>query len=221
MNIEDFNLNENYNYLLQFIQTKGLELNKIIVLDIGAGNGTTVFLSLGSQYHAIDTNKDSIEALNIRLKKINENFSTFNNNFLDFEFEFNKYDLIIMNNFLTIIEFKTISQNLEKARSLLNENGYLSILVNSSACSEISLPKEIIKNPLHDRIVEEIAMNKFKRTMINNVNDVFHHNYYDKCELEEILINAKFKIIECNEINITNYINNECYSTLNFIVKNS
>lgn len=212
MNIEELNKNESYINLLKFIDYYKLTERIKRVLDVGSGIGTTIFLTLDCIYDAIDIDKEAINLLSNELNKINNNFNTYNSSFIEYSFGKKKYDLILMNHFLNRIEFNKIEINLNKAYTLLEDDGIISILVNSISNSQINIPKKLIVEKNIN--VDEIAPNKFTRFIEN---EILHYNYFELEEIEEILIKSKFQIIECIEFKTTHYKNKLSDSTINVI----
>lgn len=152
------------------------------VLDIGCGEGTSIFKRLGKEYWGIDINHDAIATLEQKLSIIGGTHNLIQSNFLEFDFNENTFDLVIMNNFLNEIQISAIETCVKKAVNLMNKGGYLFIRVNSTSSGEIQKAKNET-----DFAVLELAKNKFYIEENNYVKNFF--------EKEDII-----KLIELNNV---------------------
>ena len=142
----------NHNYAYHNWIKKNIE-NNSIVLDVGCGDGTLIFKisKKCKKVYGIDIDKKSI---NVAIKdNKDDNVSFINDDFLKYNFENMKFDMII---FVAAIHHMNMKDALLKAQSLLKENGKIIIVGLSKPSSIFDYVIEVL------RIVPSFVVSKFK-----------------------------------------------------------
>lgn len=142
----------NHNYAYHNWIKKNIE-NNSIVLDVGCGDGTLIFKisKKCKKVYGIDIDKKSI---NVAIKdNKDDNVSFINDDFLKYNFENMKFDMII---FVAAIHHMNMKDALLKAQSLLKENGKIIIVGLSKPSSIFDYIIEVL------RIVPSFVVSKFK-----------------------------------------------------------
>lgn len=179
--IEIFSDGEEFARLIALLHNNGLYEGINNVLDVGAGEGTSIFKAQNKNYIAIEQNKEYENIINTKLDNINGKHAVFCLNF--FEFNTNQmFDLILLNNFITVLPIKKVVQCLEKCFEMLNVGGILFIRANSNFHSDIIKARE-------DQNAEEYQEFKFKLK-----DESYYKNYFKKEELVNLITSSKFKI---------------------------
>ncbi len=140
----------NHNYAYHNWILKNIK-NDSTILDVGCGDGTLAFkLANNKMIVGIDTNEESIKKAN-QLNK-NNNINFINDDYLKHEFDL-KFDYII---FVASIHHMNMEKALQKAKTLLNENGEIIIV-------GLAKPSTIVDHLIEAfRIIPSFIISKIK-----------------------------------------------------------
>lgn len=150
--------------------------NKIRILDIGCATGYLLSIFSKNNYKNIFGIDPAPECSSVAKRLYN--IKVFSKTLLDFDSR-QKFDLIIFSSVLEHLD--EIDKNLDKARSLLNDNGYLYISVPDGAKFG-----KILKEPFLEFSIE-------------------HINYFTKGSLMNLLSKFGFKNIKSKSLPVTGY----------------
>lgn len=179
--IEIISDGEDFGRLIAVLHNNNLYETINNVLDVGAGGGTAIFKSHAKNYIAIEQDNELANKINGKLDAIEGEHAVFSLDF--FEYKPNQsFDLIILNNFITVLPMPKVVQCLEKCFELLNDNGLLFIRANSNFHSDIKKARE-------EPDTEEYQKFKFKLK-----DESYFKNYFEREELANLITSCEFKI---------------------------
>lgn len=179
--IEIISDGEDFARLISVLHTNDLYESINNVLDVGAGQGTSIFKGHFKNYIAIEQDKELANSINKKLDILEGKHSVFGIDFFDFNTK-EMFDLILLNNFITVLPMPKVVRCLKKCFEMLNDGGVLFVRANSNYHSDIKKARE-------ESDTEEYQEYKFKLK-----DESYFKNYFKKEELVNLITSIGFKI---------------------------
>ena len=179
--IEIFSDGEDFSSLIAVLHSNNLYESINNVLDVGAGLGTAIFKRHAKNYVAIEQDNNLVNKIIEKLDTIEGVHAVFSIDFFDFKSDY-MFDLILLNNFITVLPMPKVVKCLEKCFEMLNEGGLLFVRANSNFHSDIKKARE---EP------DTIEYQKFKFKLKD---ESYFKNYFKKKELAKLIKTCEFNI---------------------------
>jgi len=151
------------------------------VLDVGAGEGTVIFKKHSKNYIAIEQDVTFANKISEKLDIIEGKHSVLIEDFFDFKTN-EMFDLIILNNFITVLPMNKVPQCLEKCFNMLNDRGVLFVRANSNFHSDIKKAREHL---------DTVEYQDFKFKLKN---ESYFKNYFERSELINLITSIGFEV---------------------------
>jgi len=198
---------DEFTFLISLLHQYGCFDRIESILDIGCGCGSSIFKILGKSYCGLDLDENSMIKFEQKLDKLNGTHRLIISDFQDYDFQDQKFDLIIMNNFLNDVKLSQVKSLFKKSIKLLNYEGFLFVKVNSTSSTEINKARKE-----RDFIVEELEPNKF---FIESNN--YSKNFFTKDEIIELFMENDLSLLMIKKEDLQIYPEEDIKSEFSFI----